>query len=186
MKRIFAIVSLVCLSFLSVNAQQKPTDLDKSPLDVSYYPANYPILKMRGQATAEPVARVLYSRPQLKGRSIFGDEIKYNELWRLGANEATELELFKNAVIGGKKVSKGKYSLFCIPNENSWTIIINKDIFTWGSFTYSSDKDVVRVDVPVQKNSEKVEALTMFFENGNGASLAILWSDVKVSLPMQF
>jgi hypothetical protein len=104
----------------------------------------------------------------------------------LGANEATELELFKNASIGGKKLSKGKYSLFCIPNENSWTIILSKDLYTWGSFTYSSDKDAVRVDVPVQKNNEKVEALTMYFENGTTASLAILWGDVKTNLPITF
>jgi hypothetical protein len=164
-------------------AQQKPTDLDKSPLDVSYYPANFPILKMRGQASGDPAARIIYSRPQLKGRNIFGEEVKYNEVWRLGANEATELELFKNAVIGGKKIPKGRYTLYCIPTENKWTIIINKDNYSWGSFTYKSDKDVARIDVPIQKNSEQVEALTIYFEN---ASIAILWDNVKVNVPISF
>jgi hypothetical protein len=164
-------------------AQQKPTDLDKSPLDVSYYPANYPILKMRGQANGEPLARILYSRPQLKGRNIFGEEVKYNEVWRLGANESTELELFKNAVIGGKKIPKGRYTLYCIPTESKWTIIINKDNYSWGSFTYKSDKDLARVDVPVQKNSEQVEALTIYFEN---SSIVMLWDNVKVNVPISF
>jgi hypothetical protein len=164
-------------------AQQKPTDLDKSPLDVSYYPANFPILKMRGQANGDPAARIIYSRPQLKGRNIFGEEVKYNEVWRLGANEATELELFKNAVIGGKKIPKGRYTLYCIPTETKWTIIINKDNYSWGSFTYKSDKDVARIDVPVQKNSEQVEALTIYFEN---SSIAILWDNVKVNVPISF
>jgi hypothetical protein len=158
-------------------------DLDKSPLDVSYYPANYPILKMRGQANGEPAARVLYSRPQLKGRSVFGEEIKYNEVWRLGANEATELELFRNAVIGGKKVPKGRYTLYCVPTNDKWTIIVNKDNYTWGSFTYKSERDVARIDVPVQKTNDTVEALTMYFE---GATLAILWETVKVNVPFTF
>ncbi|MEJ7685336.1 MAG: DUF2911 domain-containing protein [Segetibacter sp.] len=82
---------------------------------------------------------------------MFGREVKYNEVWRLGANEATELELFKNAAIGEKSVPKGRYTLYCIPAETKWTIIVSKDNYSWGSFTYKSDKDVARIDVPVQK-----------------------------------
>ena len=126
MKKLFILVALILAAQCTI-AQQKPTDLDKSPLDVSYYPSNYPIIKMRGQtALAEPAARILYSRPQLNGRTIFGEEIKYNEVWRLGANEATEIELFKNAVIGGKKVPKGRYTLYCIPTATKWTIIVSR------------------------------------------------------------
>src|SRR3954463_6079867 len=110
MKKLLIVVGLVLAGQLSI-AQQKPTDLDKSPMDVSYFPANFPISKMRGQANGEPLARVLYSRPQKKGRTIFGEEVKYGEVWRLGANEATEIELFKNATVGGKKIPKGRYSL---------------------------------------------------------------------------
>jgi hypothetical protein len=182
MKKLLFLLAILFLGQL-LFAQQKPTDLDKSPLDVSYYPANYPILKMRGQANGEPLARILYSRPQLKGRNIFGEEVKYNEVWRLGANESTELELFKNAVIGGKKIPKGRYTLYCIPTESKWTIIINKDNYSWGSFTYKSDKDLARVDVPVQKNSEQVEALTIYFEN---SSIVMLWDNVKVNVPISF
>jgi hypothetical protein len=175
---------LIALMFVSVAmAQQKPSDLDKSPLDVSYFPANYPILKMKGQAGDEPSARVVYSRPQQKGREIFGGEVKYNEVWRLGANEATELELFKPAKIGGKKVPKGRYTLYCIPSENKWTIIINKENYIWGGFTYKSEKDVARVEAPVKKNGEKVEAFTMYFDQNN---LNMLWEDLKVSLPVSF
>lgn len=185
MKILFSL--FIVLFAVSAAAQQKPTDLDKSPLDVSYHPANYPILKMRGQVAEEPSARVIYSRPQKKGRSIFGGEVKYNEIWRLGANEATELELFKPAKIGGKKIPKGRYSLFCIPSENKWTVILNKDTFSWGSFVYKSEKDVARVDVPVQRNNEQVEAFTMYFDNGRGgAILQMLWEDLKVGLPITF
>jgi hypothetical protein len=182
MKRLFLVLVLLLTGQLMM-AQQKPADLDKSPLDVSYYPANYPILKMRGQANGDPAGRILYSRPQLKGRDIFGAEVKYNEVWRLGANEATELELFKNAVIGGKKIPKGRYTLYCIPTLTKWTIIISKDNYSWGSFTYKSDKDVARVDVPVQKTNEQTEALTIYFEN---SSIAILWDYFKANVPISF
>lgn len=164
-------------------AQPKPTDLDKSPVDISYYPENYPILKMRGQANGAPLARILYSRPQIKGRTIFGQEVKYYEIWRLGANEATELELFKNATIGGKKVPKGRYVLYCIPTETKWTIIVNKDNYSWGSFTYKSDKDVTRIDVPVQKNNSITEALTIYFDENN---LILLWENIKAMVPVSF
>ncbi|HKG67898.1 MAG TPA: DUF2911 domain-containing protein, partial [Segetibacter sp.] len=164
-------------------AQPKPTDLDKSPMDISYYPENYPILKMRAQANGEPLARIIYSRPQLKGRDIFGQEVKYNQVWRLGANEATELELFKNATIGGKRIPKGRYVLYCIPTEKKWTIIVNKDNYSWGSFTYKSDKDVARIDVPVQKNDAITEALTIYFEKSN---LILLWENIKASVPVSF
>ncbi len=182
MKRLVILLVIVFIGQW-LGAQPKPTDLDKSPMDVSYFPANYPIAKMRGQATGEPLARVIYSRPQKKGRDIFGEEVKYNEVWRLGANEATELELFKNATIGGKKIPKGRYTLYCIPTESKWTIIINKDNYSWGSFSYKQEKDVARIDVPVQKTTDNVEALTMYFDNG---TLNILWENLKVNVPFSF
>jgi hypothetical protein len=181
---LFLLAALLC--FHITNAQQKPTDLDKSPLDVTYYPANYPILKMSGKSTADPLVRILYSRPQKKGRTIFGGEVKYNDVWRIGANESTEIEFFKNGMLGDKKVPKGRYSMFCIPTENKWTIILNKDNYCWGSFTYKSDKDVARMDVPVQKNTEEVEALTMYFENNGPAKLVILWDTTKAVVPISF
>ncbi|MCW3081371.1 DUF2911 domain-containing protein [Segetibacter sp.] len=182
MKKILFVLGFV-LAGQFLMAQSKPTDVDKSPMDVSYLPANYPISKMRGQTTGEPLARVLYSRPQKKGREIFGGEVKYNEVWRLGANEATELELFKNATIGGKKIPKGRYSLYCIPLESKWTIVVNKDNYSWGSFTYKAEKDVARIDVPVQKTGDNVEALTMYFDNN---SLIVQWENLKVAVPFAF
>ena len=182
MKRLFFLLGFV-LSVYCVTAQQKQTDLDKSPMDVSYFPPNYPILKMKGQINGEPLARVLYSRPQKKGREIFGEEVKYGEVWRLGANEATEIELFKNGTIGGKKISKGRYTVYCVPSETKWTIVLNKDNYSWGSFTYKQEKDVARIDVPVQKNTENVEALTMYFENN---AWVILWENLRVAIPVAF
>jgi len=166
-------------------AQPKPTELDKSPMDMSYWPANYPILKMSGKAKDQPVARVIYGRPMKNGRSIFGGIIKYNEMWRLGANEATEIETFRTLKIGGKILAKGRYTIYCLPNENKWTIIFNKDNFCWGNFTYDSKKDLIRTDIDVEKNTESVEAFTLYFEDAkNGANLVFLWDDIKTILPI--
>ena len=186
MKHTLAVLTLILSCFVAT-AQQKAPDVDKSPLDVSYFPANYPILKMNGKARDLPVARVIYSRPMKSNRTIFGGIVKYGELWRLGANEATEFEVFRNVKIGGKAVPKGRYTLYCIPFENRWTIIINKDNYAWGSFTYNSRKDLARVDIPVQSSEETAEALTMYFEDRpGGASLVMMWDNVKASLPISF
>jgi len=179
---------LVCLliSFLFSFAQSsKLPEVDKSPLDISYYPNNYPILKIQNKATDPLVARILYSRPQKQGRKIFGELVEYGKVWRLGANEATEIEFYKDVKIDGKKVSKGRYTLYAIVSENIWTMILNKDTDTWGAFKYDSKKDVLRTDVPVQKTDEVAESMSMFFEkSANGISLIIAWEQVKVSLPI--
>ena len=181
-----AIVSLVFFfAVVCSQAQPKPTDLDRSPMDMSYWPANYPILKMSGKTKDMPVARVIYGRPLKNGRSIFGGIIKYNDIWRLGANEATEIEFFKNVKIGGKQVANGRYTLYCVPDENKWTLIFNKDNYAWGSFTYDPKKDLLRTDINVEKNPETVEPLTIYFdETRNGANLIFLWDDLKAVLPI--
>ena len=152
---------------------------------MSYYPVNYPVLKIQDKATEPLAARVVYSRPKKEGRTIFGGLVEYGKVWRLGANEATEIEFYQKVNIGGKKVSKGRYTLYALVNENSWTFILNKETDTWGSFKYNPDKDVVRVDVPVEKNSEMVEYLAMTFEKtSTGINLVVAWENIKASLPI--
>lgn len=184
MRSIVILLFFVACGF-GADAQQKPTDLDKSPMDMSYWPANYPILRMSGKAKDEPIARVIYSRPLKNGRDIFGGIIKYNELWRLGANEATELEVFKNVRIGGKLLAEGRYTLYCIPAENKWTIIISRDNYCWGNFTYDSRKDVMRTDIDVNRVADTVEAFTMYFEDTKtGANLVVLWDNQRAVMPI--
>ena len=184
MKHLLTVIMLMGFSFCAT-AQQKPTELDKSPMDMSYWPKDYPILKMSGKSRDLPTARIIYSRPQKNGRTIFGGINKYNEVWRLGANEATEVEFFKNVKIAGKTVPKGRYTLFCIPQENKWTIIISKDNYAWGSFTYDPKKDLQRIDAAIEKITDNVEDLTMYFEGtSTGSNLIIMWDDVKAILPI--
>ena len=106
---------------------------DVSPMDMVYFPSDYPLLKMTGKTTAPPLARIIYSRPHKGGRSIFGNLVKYNVPWRLGANESTELEFFSTATIQDKKIKPGKYILYCIPKDSTWTIVFNSDLYSWGT-----------------------------------------------------
>ena len=188
MKQII-LLTFMAISVLTGNAQTAATNnlppLDKSPMDMCYYPSNYPVLKIQDKITEPAVARVIYSRPQKNGRLIFGDLVEYGKVWRLGANEATELEFFKAVKIGDKKVEKGRYTLYAIPMEDSWTFIVNKDNDTWGAFKYDEQKDVLRTTVPVQKLNEGVEALAMTFEKSDsGCNLIIAWDNIKASLPI--
>ncbi|MCZ2458457.1 MAG: DUF2911 domain-containing protein [Chitinophagales bacterium] len=189
MKKYFFFLMLFVLATGYVFAQQEQSipPLDKSPMDMSYFPNNYPLQKIQGKATEPLLARVIYSRPQKSGRVIFGDLVEYGKVWRLGANEATELELFKHARIGDKKIPKGRYTLYAIPYENKWTIIVNKETDVWGAFKYDPKKDIVRVDVPVEKINDMVDAFTMSFEKRtDGANLVIVWDRIKATLPIIF
>ena len=187
MRKLFIIIMTVALSTGSRAQTGGMPPLDKSPMDMSYYPANYPVQKIQDKITEPLIARVIYSRPQKSGRVIFGGLVKYGEVWRVGANEATEIEFYKHVKIGGKKIIRGRYTLYAIATESSWTIIINKETDTWGSFKYDSKKDVVRVEVPVQKTDPIIESLAMLFEKTNtGCNLTIAWDNTKVSLPVTF
>jgi hypothetical protein len=159
--------------------------LDKSPMDMAYYPVNYPVLKIQDKATAPLVARVIFSRPQKSGRVVFGELVEYGKVWRLGANEATEVEFFKDVTVNNKKIVKGKYTLYALVNPAEWTFILNKETDVWGAFKYDMKKDVVRMTVPVQKVGEPAEAFGIIFEKtGAGVDLVVAWDDVKVALPV--
>src|SRR2546428_13616566 len=89
--------------------------LDKSPMDMSYYPSGYPLLKIQGKIIEPLKMRIIYGRPQLNGRRAFGEIRELGQIWRLGANEATEIEFFKDVRIDSRKVKKGRYTMYCIP-----------------------------------------------------------------------
>jgi hypothetical protein len=168
------------------------TAIDKSPMDISYYPANYPTLKMNGGDTNILIARLIYSRPQKSGRIIFGNEAppkfvqQYGTYWRLGANEASEIEFFKNVTIKEQKILKGRYIIYCIPYENKWIIIFNSNLFSWGLHP-DIQKDIAKIEIPVSKTNQITEHLSMVFEQApTGANLIISWDGVKAILPISF
>jgi Protein of unknown function (DUF2911) len=187
MKFLVALVAFLSCSLPLLHAQSKLPGLDKSPMDMSYFPNRYPVLKIQDKVTEPPVARIIYSRPQKMGRVIFGELIEYGKIWRLGANEATEIEFYRDVKISDIKIKKGRYTMYCIPFEQKWTIIVNKDNDTWGSFKYDEKNDLVRVDVPVQKQTEVAEEFSMAFEKTDtGANLVIAWDNIKLDLPIAF
>lgn len=165
----------------------KFASLDKSPMDMIYYPVNYPVLRIQPNKTVEPlVARVIYSRPQKQGRKVFGELVEDGKIWRLGANEATEIEFFREVKIGTVKVKKGRYTLYAVENKDRWTIILNTETDIWGAFKYDAGKDVVRYDCKVGRSAETLEAFSMVFEKINEKSFQLLigWEDVQVALPI--
>jgi hypothetical protein len=187
MKKMLCTVLLAFVSLLAAAQNKNLPPIDKSPMDMCYYPANYPVLKIQEKNTEPVAARVIYSRPAKNNRVVFGELIEYGSIWRLGANEATELELFRDARVGNLRLKKGKYTLYAIPTEKTWTIIFNRDLDTWGAFKYDQKKDAGRISVPVEKTSDSTEYFTMFFEKtSGGAGLQILWDNYKATVPFQF
>lgn len=163
------------------------TPLDVSPPDIIYFPEDFPLQKMKGKSHGIPVARVIYGRPHKKGRSLFGSDPKslcpYGKPWRLGANEGTELELFRSATVGGKTLPAGRYSLYCIPDSLTWTIAINGNIYNWG-LDIDSSQDICRMKVSVEPTARELEDFTMYFkEMEGGMKLQIAWDNIKTSLP---
>jgi hypothetical protein len=186
MKQFVTIALLFCFSATAFS-QTKFPPVDKSPMDMSYFPVGYPVSKIQDKPLEPLVARVIFSRPQKNGRTIFGDLLEYGKVWRMGANEATEIEFFQNVRIGGVRVKKGRFTLYCIPYADKWTMIINRETDTWGSFKYDENKDVTRLDVPVQRLAEPLENFVMTFEkSATGAYLVIAWDTIKVNLPITF
>ncbi len=129
---------------------------------------------------------LFYCEPSKKGREIFGGIIKYGEVWRTGANEPTTFETDKNLVIDGKKLSAGKYSLWTIPQQDSWTVIFNKEIPYWGDNTdgkaaRNAKEDIIQVIIPVEKLTTPQEKLSIDAQNN---ALHISWDMTKVTVPI--
>ncbi len=187
-KFLLSFVFLLSINFAGAQSlasnKTKASPLDQSPLDMAYFPHDYTVLKSQDKIKEAPVTRILYSRPQKNNRKVFGELIEYNTIWRLGANEATEIEFFKDVKLGSSKVPKGRYTLYAIPDSTQWTIIINKDTDVWGAFKYDEKKDVARLNVPVIKTNEPVEVFTIdFTQKGKTLFLNIAWDDVSVAIP---
>lgn len=160
--------------------------VDVSPMDMVYFPTDFPFKKMNAQVAGMPVMRVIYSRPHRGGRQLFGSLLKFGEPWRLGANEATEIQFFSPVTIANKKVEKGQYIMYAIPFEDKWTLVLNNNLYAWGLRFIPAD-DVIKFDVPVTIKSQVVEHFTITFEKTPaGADLIMTWETTEVRLPIQF
>jgi hypothetical protein len=128
---------------------------------------------------------VTYGRPYKKGRVVFGTLEKYGKVWRLGADEATTISFRKETQFGDTRVPAGTYTLFAIPEENSWTLILNSVLGQWGAFSYekNKDKNVARFQVPTHYLDSAVEQLSIRFEE---QQMVIEWDVVRVFVPFSY
>jgi hypothetical protein len=148
-------------------------------------PSPLALIKMRYK---DAYVRITYSQPHKNGREIFGKLVPYGQVWRTGANDATEITATKDIMFGNILLKAGSYSLFSIPEKDNWTIIVNSDLGLWGSYNYNEKLDVMRFQVPSSKLEGVVyEPFTIKFEQRNeAADMIILWDDVKVVVPIKF
>lgn len=176
---------LVSMNFAQSSQAQSFRGLDKSPLDYAYFPDNFAHDRREGD---KAIIRVLYSRPQKKGREVFGKMVRYGKVWRTGANEATEIKLYQAIEFDGERLEAGTYSLFTLPNKDEWEIIFNRNLDYWGAYSYDESHDVLRVKVPVEQVNDEIEAFSIrFTENGDGKGIMKLgWDKTLVELPFAY
>jgi hypothetical protein len=167
---------VLTLVFSTTSNAQEFSGLDKSPMDMASFPSSYKV--------ADKAMRITYGRPQLKGRTL-GDLAPTGKVWRTGANEAPEITFYKDVKFGGQDVKAGTYSLFTIPGDKEWTVILNKNLNQWGAYTYDEAADVVRITVPAGTAGDSLEAFSIAFkEVGGGAHMVMGWGNARVEVPV--
>ena len=150
--------------------------LDKSPMDATAFPSSYKV--------ADKTVRIIYSRPQLKGRSM-SDLAPAGKVWRTGANEAPEITFYKDVNFGGTAVSAGTYSLFTIPADGEWTVILNKNLNQWGSYSYDEGADVARVKATATSDGKSLEEFSIAFKEADGGAHMVMgWGATRVAVPI--
>lgn len=124
---------------------------------------------------------LIYQRPNTNGRTIFGELVPYNEVWRTGANGIPIIKFDEEVTIEGNKVPAGIYGILTIPTKTDWTIILTKNSNQWGAYKYNKDEDFLRFTVKSTKTANKVESFTMQFENitTNSATLSLAWENTS-------
>ena len=169
-------ITFVLTLLFSFNANaQKFKDLDKSPMDAASYPSDY--------KESNKLIKIIYGRPQLKGRSM-EKLAPEGKVWRTGANEAAELTLYTDMMMGDTKVKAGTYTFYVIPGEKEWTAIINTDLNVWGSYFYKEENDVARITVPVTEGKKSLEAFSIAFEKSdNGVHMHMGWGTLRIAVP---
>lgn len=166
MKKLLSILTLVI--FISAFSQ----DYSIPPLS--------PRQKIEQQFSISKIT-VDYGRPAVKDRKIFGELVPYNQIWRLGANQATVIKFGQDVDFGGKSVKAGIYAMYVSPSEKSWKVILNRGVNNWGAYNYDPKDDVTSFLVPIEPN-EKTERFTISFDEleDEKVEMTMKWDLVKV------
>lgn len=172
MKR-FVFCALLVVVFTSIKAQSIKTPFPSPPQTIK-------------QDFGVSSIELSYSRPGVKGRKVFGDLVPFGKVWRTGANNATTINFADEVTIGGVKVPAGKYGLLTIPDKDSWTIIITKQVDVTNAADYKVESDVARVSIKPMAMKDKIETFTMQFANVKPSSceLQMMWENTAISLPI--
>ncbi|MFO7447288.1 MAG: DUF2911 domain-containing protein [Ignavibacteriaceae bacterium] len=168
---------LLCFTFvvlLSSNSEAQNNEIRVSPKS------------WVGQTVGYTDVNIVFSRPGVKDRKIWGELVPYGKVWRAGANEATKITFSTDVTVEGKKLAKGSYGFFVIPEEKEWTLIFNKVADQWGAYEYNEAEDALRIKVKPQK-SDAEEWLDYDIEkiNNTTASVSIGWENLEVSFKVE-
>ena len=192
MKNVLTLLLMLSLGFIPILSAQDFPDLDKSPMDMAYYPSRAAFrtfAKTEAEREAgQPIIRAIYSRPQKKDRVVFGELVKYGEMWRIGANEATEITFFRDVKIGDQPIKAGRYTMYAMVNEKEWTVYFSLDLDGWGHYAFKpEDSSVAEITVPVMESKDIIETLGLFFEEAEGGAYMVIgWDTTVVRVPIQF
>ncbi len=148
------------------------------------FPAASPACTLKQRVGLTDIT-VVYSRPSVKGRAIFGGIVPFGQVWRAGANQATKISFSTPVKLEGNEIPAGNYSLFAIPGEQEWTLIINKNTNQWGAFQYKTNDDLVRFPVaPVSLRDSSVETFAIEFNRirDESAVLELVWDKTVVPI----
>lgn len=171
--RAILLAMIIATVFTSHAFAQEAPDPRESPVAISQ------------TVVEDTYMKVVYGQPLMRDRIIFGELVPFDEIWRTGANEATQIYFDSDVMIDGERVEAGMYSVFTIPGEDTWTIILNEELGLWGAFDYDTEYDVLRTEAEAHPTDEQWEALNIDFEEASdGARLVLKWEDTMVRLPI--
>jgi hypothetical protein len=176
MKKIILLVAVFALSigFSNQAIAQNFKGLDKSPMDIVSFPSNYRV--------SEKVIKIIYSRPQLKGRSL-EKLAPLGKKWRTGANEATEVTFYKDVVFGGTAVKAGTYTMYAIPGKTTWTVALSSQLNVWGVYFHKDENDVAKVTIPVKQTEENLDVFSIAIDEDMTINMG--WGTTLISIPVQ-
>lgn len=178
MKLNYLIISVVMMLILSLSINMKAQNA-KQEVRIS------PKAEVMQQVGLTDI-RIIYSRPGVKGRVIWGKLVPYDAVWRAGANEATKFIFSTDVYIEGKLLKKGYYSFFAIPGKNEWTLIFNKVADQWGAFEYNESQDALRIKVKPEKgNMQEWLAYTITKTSDTSAIIRLEWEKLRVPFKVE-
>ena len=173
---------------INLNAATMEGD-DASPMDIAAYPSRsrfQNFLKPEEVEANQPKIRVVYSRPQMKERKIFGELLATGEMWRVGANQTTTLTFYEAVTIGGKDLRPGTYGLFARVNADNWEFIVHRNTQSWGHANHDEEDNLVTVRANTERTAQTLEALSVTFDKKNDGQVDILfgWENTMARLPV--